>query len=65
MRLVSSRAKTLPSDIRWADFQNDRLPGMAADLARRQVFVIIANGVAAPFAKAATATDPDRLHDRL
>jgi len=45
-------------EYRWADDQNDRIPGMVAELVRRHAAVIVANGVAAPAVKAATATIP-------
>jgi len=42
----------------WAAGQYDRLPGMVADLVRRQVAVIVANTPAAPVAKAVTTKIP-------
>jgi putative ABC transport system substrate-binding protein len=43
---------------RFAEDQVDRLPELAADLVRRQVSVMVATGVGAFVAKAATATIP-------
>jgi putative ABC transport system substrate-binding protein len=51
--------QNLTIEYRWAEDHHDRLPGMATDLVRRQVAVIVATSASASLAaKAATTTLP-------
>ena len=50
--------RNLAIEYRFAENQYDRLPALAADLVRRQVSMIFANGISVAPAKAATATIP-------
>ena len=45
-------------EYRWGDDQRDRLPGLAADLVRRRVAVIVANGIAVQAIKLTIGTIP-------
>src|SRR5262245_11129838 len=45
-------------DYRWADNQNDRLPGLVAEMIRRRVTVIAAGGIAATKAAKAANNTP-------
>src|ERR1700686_995578 len=50
--------QNIAMEYRFAENQYDRLPTLAADLVRRNVAVIVANGRAAQAAKETTATTP-------
>src|SRR5262249_11568341 len=45
-------------EFRWAENKRDRLPALAADLAQRQVAVIVGSNVSMRAAQAATSTIP-------
>jgi putative ABC transport system substrate-binding protein len=50
--------RNLAIEYRFAENQYDRLPALAADIVRRQVTMIFANGISVAPAKAATTTIP-------
>src|SRR5262249_22320343 len=56
--MAFEEGRNLAIEYRFAENQYDRLPALAADLVRRQVTMIFANGIAVAPAKAATTTIP-------
>jgi putative ABC transport system substrate-binding protein len=53
-----TEGSNLAIEYRWAEDHPDRLPGLAEDLVRRNVEVIVASGSSPGIARAATATIP-------
>jgi putative ABC transport system substrate-binding protein len=53
-----AEGRNVAIEFRFADDQLERLPALAADLVRRQVVVIVANGASLPAGMAATSSIP-------